>query len=221
MKQSAPYAVIGLGVLVMGGIAWWFGFRNTDKEPEPIPEVPAIELSEGLSIYTNGEEGFLVAYPEGAEVSEVFDTNRLPNAWSVNARVDSSGTPLVSVTTYRVTNATSYPRDYTAELRIGKSSDAEDVRRCLEPRGSETAGVEKAIGDTTFVSFAFGDAAMMQYVKGTSYRTVHNDACWAIESIATGSSYRDAASDADLSEEQLQTEYARLTGVVESFRFVR
>lgn len=221
MKQSAPYAVLGLGVLLMGLIAWWFGFRTTPEVEAPLPEVPAIELSEGLSIYTNGEEGFLVAYPEGAVVAETFDTKRLPNAWSVNARVDSPGVPLVSITTYHVQSETTYPRDYTVLLRIGKSTDAKDVSECLKARDSEVAGPQKVLGDTTFSSYPFGDAAMMQYVKGVSYRAVHSDACWAIEAITTGSAYRDEPQSADISDGALAAEYARLDAVVDSFRFVR
>jgi len=220
MKQSAPYAVIGLGVLVMAGIAWWFGFRNAEEEvPAPAPQAPAIELSEGLSIYTNGEDGFLLTYPEGARVSETFMTHRLPESWSVTS--GSQGTPLVEITTYEVRNETTYPRDYTVVLRIGKSTDQSDVASCIETREQEVQIEDRVIGDTTFSAYSFGDAAMMQYVNAISYRTKYKEACWAIEAVRTGSSYRDTPSSADIAEDVLDAEFNRLQMVVDSFRFVR
>lgn len=220
MRATAPYAVIGLGVIIMAGIAWWFGFRNTEAPvPEPAPEAPAIQLSEGLSIYTNGEHGFLLAYPEGAEVAESFEHERLPDMWSLSA--EGQGTPLLSITTYRVENDSSYPRDYTVLLRIGKSEDAGDRRSCLVARNGETELTARTIGDIAWSAFAYGDAGMMRYVEAVSYRAEHEGACWALEAIRLGSNYREEASDADMPDEVLRAEYDRLIPVVDSFRFAR
>lgn len=217
MKQSAPYAVIGLGVIAMAGIAWWFGFRERPMEEVKTPDAPAIELSEGLSIYTSGEHGFLLAYPEGAEVTESFDANRLPTTWSVSA--DDEGIPLLQIVTYRTQSEVHYPRDYTVVLRIGKSE--EDAGSCTEAHSGEIRGEDRAIGGQSWASFSFGDAGMMQYVSAVSYRTVHEGACWAIETIRTGSSYREEASSEDIPDETLSAEYARLDTIVDSFRFAR
>jgi len=217
MKQSAPYAVIGLGVIAMAGIAWWFGFRERPMEGVEVPDAPAIELSEGLSIYTSGEHGFLLAYPEGAEISESFNAPRLPNAWSVSA--GNEGVPLLQIVTYRTQSESRYPRDYAVVLRIGKSE--EDADSCTEARNGETRGADRAIGGEPWASFTYGDAGMMQYVSLTSYRTVHEGACWAIEAVRTGSSYREEAAPEDIPDETLAAEYGRLDAVVDSFRFAR
>ncbi|HYE23238.1 MAG TPA: hypothetical protein VEA92_02170 [Candidatus Paceibacterota bacterium] len=219
MRQSAPYAVIGLGVIAMAGIAWWFGFRNQANVVPEAAQSPAIELSEGLAIYTSGEQGFLLAYPEGAEVSETFDTQRLPNAWSVSAT--TQGTSLLSITTYRLENETSYPRDYTVLLRIGKSEEPEDLRSCAEARNGEMKVEDRSIGGEPWAAFIYGDAAMMQYVAAESYRVVHEEACWAIEAVRTGSSYRENPTSADISDEALAAEFERLDTIVDSFRFAR
>ena len=222
MRQSAPYAVIGIGVILMAFIAWWFGFREQEEVAAPEP-TPSIELSEGLSIYTSGEHGFLLAYPEGAEVKEEFSHDRLGDAWSVNALPDAAGTPLLSIITYRIQNESSYPRHYSTLVRVGVSDDAREVARCTEARTQqgETALPDRTLGDETFNVFSFGDAGMMQYVNGVSYRTVHNGMCWAIEQIQVGSSYREEPHPSDIEDDVLEAEFTKLDSIIESFRFAR
>jgi len=222
MKATAPYAIIGLGVLVMGLIAWWFGFRNTEPTIPEAPAAPDITVTEGLSIYTNGEHGFLLTYPSGAEVAEAFANPWLPEQWSYTAD-QSSGSALVQITTYRVESETTYPRHFTALVRVGMSTDPGEVARCESVRegSGETSLPDEVLGDVTFKAFSFGDAATMRYVKGMSYRTVHEGACYALESIAAGSSYRDEQNVTDIPQETLDNEYARLDEIVDSFRFAR
>jgi hypothetical protein len=63
---------------------------------------------------------------------------------------------------------------------------------------------------------------MMQYAKGVSYRTIHDGACFALEQIETGASYRDdAPSSKDISDTVLQKHYADLATIVQSFSFVQ
>jgi len=220
MKATAPYAVIGIGVIIMAFIAWWFGFRNTETPEEPAPQEPTIELSEGLSIYTNGEHGFLLTYPEGASVAETFNNPWLPNAWSATADPDNVGTPIVSITTYRTESDHSYPRHYTTLVRVGASNA---VASCLSARTDrgETALPDVTWGGETFKVFSFGDAGMMRYVKGVSYRIVKGDRCYAIEQIAAGSTYREESSPEDIPDATLEAQYDRLSDIVSSFQFVR
>ncbi len=220
MRATAPYAVIGLGVIVMALIAWWFGFRNTEDPGEPAHEAPAIELSEGLSIYTSGEHGVLLTYPEGAEVSETFDNPWLPNVWSLTAGPDEAGTPIVAITTYRTESERSYPRHYTALVRIGVS---DSTASCLSARTDqgETALPDVEWGGETFKAFSFGDAGMMRYMKGVSYRAEKDGRCFAIEQVAAGSSYREEPSPEDIPDTVLTAEYERLGDIASSFRFAR
>ena len=223
MQQSAPYAIIGFGVIVMALIAWWFGFRNAEEEMLPEPAAPTIELSEGLSIYTSGEYGFLFAYPSGAEISELFESPWLSDAWSVNALPDATGIPLVSVVTYRTESEDSYPRHFEASVRIGKSDDAREVARCLSARegSGEVELPDRVIGEQTFAAFSFGDAGMQRYVNGVSYRTLYQGVCYAVEQIRAGSSYREDESAKDIPEETLTAAYDSLDTIIESFRFAR
>ncbi|HWH07098.1 MAG TPA: hypothetical protein VNU47_01050 [Candidatus Paceibacterota bacterium] len=221
MKASLPYAVIGFGVIIMALIAWWFGFR--EEKQDVVPQVPPPEITEGISIYTNGEHGILLTYPNGAIVSEMFDAPNLPQTWRMHALPDAAGAPIVSITTYQTQNEQSYPRHYRTLVRIGSSSDPREVAACEQPRAEqgETILSDKVIGDRTFKVFSFGDAAMMQYVSGTSYRAVRNDTCIAIEAIRAGSTYREEATEQDIPEATLEAEFRALDAIVESVRFVR
>lgn len=224
MKNTTPYFVIGLGVIVMAFIAWWFGFRDRAEEAVTPEETAEVDLKEGLSIYTSGEQGFLIAYPEGAKVLESFENRNLPNVWRMNALSEGTGTPLLSITTYSTESDSSYPRYYDAVVRLGMSTDPKEVAECEKPRTEqgETVLPDRTIGDISWKAFSFGDAAMMKYVKGVSYRTVHNGACYALEQIASGSSYKDdAPSDNDIPDTTLEAEYEKLGTIIDSFRFAR
>lgn len=215
MTKTAPYFLIGLGVIVMGAIAWWFGFREKTPEPEPvIPNIP--QLSEGLSIYASGEHGFSIAYPSGARLEEGYE-----GPWRSNALPEVSSTNILSITTYSVENGSSYPRYYYTVVRIGFSEEPKEVAECLSPRNGEKALSDVVLGDDTFKVFSFGDAAMMQYMRGESYRALYEGKCFAIETIARGSSYREETTATDIPEETLTAEYQKLGDIVMSFRFAR
>lgn len=219
MRQALPYAVLAIGIIIMGLIAWWFGSKATDAPRTPDEASEVSDLHEGLAIYTNGVFGFLIAYPEGAVVEEGYD-----GAWSTNAPGEGTGTPVLSITTYETRSDAHYPRSYTTRVRVGVSQDASEVRTCTDARVNqgETQEADLILSGHTFKAFSFHDAAMMQYEKGVSYRTVFEGKCYAIEKIAHGSSYReDAPSGDDIPDSVLEDEYQKLDDVVKGFQFAR
>lgn len=216
---NLAYFVLGLGVLVLVGIAWYFGVRKAPEAPAPEAPIAEIPISEGQAIYTNGEEGFLIAYPERLVVSESFSNPHLTSAWSVSTTLP--GLPLLEILSYTRSSDTSYPRHYDALVRLGVSRDEAAVRTCTDVGNGETRGDDRMIGDTMWKSFTYQDAGMMKYVTATSYRTVYEGACYALEEIIAGSSYRDEPNAADLSEEALAIEARKLRDITETFRFAR
>jgi hypothetical protein len=224
MKASAFYAVLGVGALIVTGFVW-YGLTHT-KVPEadtPGSKTVFIPVSEGSAIYTNGEFGFLLLYPENARVEEKsVSAYHLPAVWRDGALEETSGKSLVSIITYTTTSDHSYPRYYTTLVRIGVSNDAREVARCetADTSAGETQLPDVKLGDATFNVFSFQSAGMMQYAKGESYRRVEQGTCYAIERIAVGSSYRDdAPSSDDIADEELTLQYELLLPIVESFRF--
>ena len=216
---------IGVAVVLVASLltAWvmWQG-RGEDEQPVSVVEQPG-EVGT-FSIYTNGEYGFSVMYPSEALLDEVFDPlYRLPSVWRVNALPNETGTPVLNIVTYDTKSEDSYPRYFITQVRIGVSDDPEEVARC-EKQASEQGESQLEdvdLNGTTFKAFSFQDAGMMQYVKGVSYRAVHEGRCVAIEKLQIGSSYRDQPSEKDIPDESLQAEYADLDMIIRSFSFAR
>ncbi|HRH24110.1 MAG TPA: hypothetical protein PK109_00775 [Candidatus Paceibacterota bacterium] len=219
MTKFGWLVVLGV-LLVLGGIAAIIYFiPKTAPAPEPV-EVGTENL-EGQSIYASGEYGFTLRYPSKATVEEVFTPSYIiGTTWRANAI--ATGTPLLAVINYTTESDHSFPRNYTAMVRVGVSVD--EVENCekVTPDAGETALPDREINGTTWKAFSFGDAAMMKYVKGVSYRVEHNGTCYALEKIATGSSYRDDPESADdISQDTLDAEYAALDAIIETFSFSR
>lgn len=220
MKRHFSFIAIALllaaTLFALGAII--FGHQPVEA-PAPAPEEPL--LSEGESIYANGEYGFLLQYPGSAVVEETFiEDGYTPVLWRAGALTDTKGTPVVSIRTHRTASETSYPRYYTTLVRVGVSEDAKEVERCLKAANGEIALPDVIIGGVSFKAFSFGDAGMMRYLKSESYRVVQDGKCVALEKIAAGSSYKEETSPKDLSEEFLAEQFAALDTIIGSFRLV-
>jgi len=212
-------ALIGIG----GGVAWYLVDSRNDAFSMNAPiTVPAPEINEGLSMYTNGTYGFSIFYPEPSDVRYVFDSSyHLGSLWRANALPEQGGQPLVAIVPYHTKSEDSYPRYFSAMVRIGVSYDALDVARCEEPstEQGEVTLPDALIGGRVWKAFSFQSAGMMQYVEGVSYRVLLEGRCLALEKIKTGSIYRDQANERDIPKATLDAEYAKLDSVVESFTF--
>ncbi len=217
-----------VALLIVSGLALaWFIARTFDS-PSALPPIPVgttpPDLS-GRAIYTNEEYGFVVSYPETALLEESFTpTYHLADTWRVNASPEAAGEPIIAIVAYSTESDHSYPRYYHALVRIGASADPDEVALCerVTPDRGETPLPDRVIGGRAWKAFSFGDAGMQQYVRGVSYRQVHEGKCFAIEKIAAGSSYReDPEGPDDVPEELLAEHYEGLDSIVESFSFTR
>jgi hypothetical protein len=211
---------------IAGGSAWYLVHSRQAAIGQPAPVATSTQDSfSGDAIYTNGTYGFAVRYPEMAKVDYTFEpTYHLGQYWRATAQADSVGTPLVSFATFETKSENSYPRYYYAMVRIGVSTDKKELDLCtkLGKNAGETQLPDETIGGATWKVFSFESAGMMQYAKGVSYRTVYEGTCFAMEKIATGSSYRDdPASSKDIPDTELTKHYNELDSIVHSFMFAR
>lgn len=169
--------------------------------------------------YFNKKYGFKISYPANLKVVDQspYHYYFLPqSSWRVNG--SSHGKAIAVIPVYHITNAASYPRYYGVEVRIGASTEPNDVKHCFDSDGSVGSSQEN-INGTLFHVFQLNDAGMMQYMKGNSYRTIHNGACIAVEQLAAGSNYRDEASARDISDATLEKYFDLAYGIVHSFKF--
>ena len=230
MKSSAFYAVLGLGIILVAGIIWWGIYSHHAKTAalSSVATSSAVVASstqplKGLSIYTNGVYGFSIFYPGSDKTETTFDTQyHLPANWRENALQDASGTPIFAIIGYSTQSDTSYPRYFETEVRIGASKDPQELAACEKPSENETQLPDAVINKVTWKAFGLQDAGMMQYLQGTSYRTIHDNTCFALEEIETGSSYRDTASStSNIPDATLTQKYQDLSSIVQSFSFAR
>lgn len=211
--------------LIAGGVAWYLVSSSTQAIPSGTPIASTTPLTTGDAIYTNGIYGFVLQYPEAARVENTFEPSyHLASSWRANALSGATGTPVASFNTFSMESDHSYPRYYHTLVRVGVSLDKKEIAQCLKATHNqgETALPEETINGTTWNVFAFQNAGMQQYVKGVSYRTMHEGYCVALEKIAVGSSYRDDPDSADdISDADLEKHYLLLDKVVQSFTFVK
>ncbi|MBA3789144.1 hypothetical protein H0X32_01970 [Patescibacteria group bacterium] len=228
MKISAFYFILGIGFLLIAAVIWW----GLHKQVVPLQPVTSTASSteatntpslSGLSIYANGEYGFSIFYSESVKVQNSFDTQyHLPATWRVNALGNATGTSVVSFIGYKVTNAHSYPRYYEVEVRVGISADPKELAACEKPNNGEVALSATPIHGVMWKTFSLQSAGMMQYPKGTSYRIIHDNTCYALEQVAAGSSYRDdPPSSSDIPDTVLTQHYDDLAPIIQSFSFAR
>jgi hypothetical protein len=196
----------------------------TISRQEPPPGISAEDETAGWKTYINDEYGFEFKYPQGLQTRNTFEPyNHLGNQWRVEVSGDTNGKPIVSIVVYRIENDSTYPRYFDAELRIGVSSDPQDLASCGNPDQTEAAAVPpvEVINGITFKKLIIQDAAMMQYIEGISYRTVHNGMCFAVEQLKTGSNYRDESSSEDIPDAVLDSYYNSISDIIKTFKFTK
>ncbi len=230
MRSSAFYAVIGVGVILVAVILWWTYHVHQSVMPQSSRtstlattlEASTTASLTGLSIYTNGQYGFIVVYPGTDIVEKTFDTAyHLPGTWSVDALPNASGTPIVAFVGYQTSSSTTYPEYFEAEVRIGASSDPKEVSICEKPHNTETENSDVRINGTAWKAFSFENSNAAQYVKGISYRTVHDAECIALEQVESGSNNQGAPNSMDIPNSVLEQHYASLDQIVKTFSFAR
>lgn len=181
--------------------------------------------SKKLEFYKDGVNNFTIYFPYELQ-AEPFSPFHLLNKanWRVNATGEKRGTPLIAVPVFRVDNQAltkkAFPLFYGAEVRIGITAD---TAQCYAKDDGYTSQVitNVTINGVTFKKFIFNDQAMQQYIGGASYRTIHNNKCYVIEQVRTGSVYQDASMTTEYTNAQLDAFYARTTPIVMSFKFTK
>lgn len=247
MKTSTTLWVVGV-VIVIGFVSWgltrltnkgvdgqsWtnatstVGTSTTDGTNTKTNSKPggvANSSSGALESYTNATHNFTISYPRELNAESFGNFHLLnQNDWRVNATQAKRGTPIISIPIVRIDNQAknlkNYPLYYAAEVRVGVSTD---VAQCysIDDGYSSQPATNVTINGVIWKRFSFGGAAMMQYIKGESYRTVRNNKCYVVEQIENGSNYRDETLVGGYTDADLKAFYAKTTPIVMSFKFTK
>jgi hypothetical protein len=123
--------------------------------------------------------GWSIAYPID------FDTNDVYSPVSTNDwRQGTPGGPGLQPFTLTIPRMFEPQTNFSdAKLTVGMSSNSNAIAQCLVPEMSvgQNATSTIMIGGTVFTIFHFADAGAGNYYETTSYRTVHDGQCYAVE----------------------------------------
>lgn len=146
------------------------------------PESPASAAAPATEVHTDNQYGFRMRIPPGVTARPDFAGGYLaPTSWKAYASPDSRGVPRLALALPGSNRITS------AELRIGVSDDAREVRQCAQPPQGMAGKVEKvSVNGIAYARFQAQDAAMSHYLVVDAYRTVHADRCYALDLMVYG-----------------------------------
>lgn len=178
------------------------------------------EQPSDIITYKNDTYGFKIDYPKTATLETGFKTFHILNTSWMSDATGNGGVGVVSIVISKIENETIYPRYYSAQLRIGVSAVADDVKNCTRSL-QDVAPTTLSINGVGFVWYSLDDAAMMQYKWWNSYRTVHNNICYVIEEVKVWSSYHEDKDAKDIPDSTLKSYYDSLDPILKSFTFTK
>ena len=194
--------------------------------PKNTPPKAAPNTS-GFHSYANAEYNFTIQYPKEVQVRNSFTTfHQIGNNWRLFAGQANQGKPVVELTIFSIdqgsysTGKQKYPLFFTATVRVGVSPH---IKECYTPDAGYTNQkiTNVTINGIQFKRFSTSDAGMMQYTQAESYRTIHNNMCYVLEQIKTGSSYRDEKMAQGISEVTLTDYYNKGADIIKTFKFTK
>lgn len=157
-------AALGIALLL-----WGFS-RQSSERVEDMANRTAVVDPETLAIYTNGVYGFSFFYPASATVTDSFMEG---SSFLWRGGATATGTPIM-----RIALA-------DGEVRIGASEQEAARSACVRASPSEQTLEPLSVGTTTWQVFSSELLGTEQERRIISYRTLHEDRCFAVETFET------------------------------------
>jgi hypothetical protein len=185
---------------------WYFG-----NKPEPMPAVPA-----DATTFTDASGMFRFIYPV-AFVRTSGGVDQTPD-WKVGST--TLGTLLAAVTI----SGDFQPKTNFSDARftVGASVATGTIATCLtEGNGGPASSTSVMIGGTQFSKIEMSDAGAGNRYETTSYRTVHDGQCYAIEYTIHSTNIDNYSPEAGITEFDKAKVEGVLEGMVQSFQFLK
>ncbi|MEO6536637.1 MAG: hypothetical protein ABIT47_03000 [Candidatus Paceibacterota bacterium] len=148
-----------------------------------------------LAIYTSGTYGFTFFYPATAAITDQFSPSRGSQLlWRENPI--ATGTLIAQVSVAE------------GDVRIGESQASKEVAACLKAGPAEKMLANTTLGSTTWKTFSFDKLGTDVEQHVTSYRTMHEGSCYALEAFEPRSTVG-------------TTTQSALDSIVQSFTFAK
>lgn len=138
--------------------------------------------AQSADAFAESAPGIAVRPVAGTTVHRDFKRSYLAmDAWTLYPAEGSTGRPLVGLVLDGSNEITS------AEMRIGRSDGAADVKSCTTPPSDAAGKADTAdVDGVRTTHFSSSDAAMSHYLSADSYRVVQGGACYAVDLIIAG-----------------------------------
>ncbi len=173
-----------------------------------------VVTTDGKKVFTDQGKTFRFSYPKELVVSggELGYTQ----SWRNNTQ--TLGLSLAKVTIPRG----SYPKTNFSEawFTVGTSSDAQAIKDCLIPTNGEQATGTVTINSVTYSKFILGDAGAGNLYDTTSYRTLRNSQCYAIEYTIHSTNLGNYSPDQGIKQFDKVSVTNTLEAIVHSFTFL-
>ncbi len=192
-----------VGVVVIS----YFLFKKNNSIPKNIPD----SLTKS---FVNTKENFSFYYPKNLTISDqtILDTN----LWRNNNQ--TLGELLVSVSAPKSlqpnTNFSS------AKFNVGMSPDAKAVQNCLVAENGEVFVEEKTINNVIYKKSTLSDAGAGNFYETTSYRTIRNNKCYAVEYIIHYTNIGAYSPDQGIKEFDKDLIKNMMEEIAQSFKFI-
>lgn len=143
---------------------------------------PAASPVQAADAFAESAPGIAVRPVASTTVHRDFKRSYLAmDAWTLYPAEGSTGRPLVALVLDGSNAVTS------AEMRIGRSDSAADVKACTTPPADAAGKADTVdVGGVRTTHFSSSDAAMSHYLSADSYHVVQGGACYAIDLIIAG-----------------------------------
>ena len=166
--------------------------------------------------YTDSMHGFSFSHAAVLAVAKSPAGTTFDTPWRTNTQ--TLGLLFVTGT---ITKSTQPKTNFSeAKLTVGESNAFDAISSCATPQNGEIANGPVMINGVSFAKFTMGDAGAGNYYDTTSYRTVHNGRCFAIEYAIHSTSLGAYDPSQGISQFDKAKVIAPLEGAVQSFKFL-
>ena len=194
-----------------------FGIYEMKKNYSPLPTTPVdidtlppITGENSPSVETFSGSGFTFIYNKEIIAKDYNETSswrtntQTPGIFHVGVLIPKSFQPNTNFS--------------NAKFTVGSSTDAQALKECLIPTNGERAKGETTINDVVFKKITLSEGAAGNYYDTTSYRTIRNNTCYAVEYTIHSTNLRNY-DPGSVGEFDTQAVVQTLESMVQSFKF--
>ncbi len=155
-------------------------------------------------------------YPPDMALQSFTNGSGSPS-WSANS---STGGTLISDV---ILDKSFEPNTNFQDVRftVGSSTDVTAIAQCANAQNGEVALGTTLINGVFFSKFSLGDAGAGNFYDTTSYRTIYNNECYAVEYTIHTTNIGNYDPSQGISEYNKTPIVTKLEAVVQSFKFIK